>query len=151
MRDWMAMLASHLNSGVHTTATEAEEGDIRCAAEAAGLSYTLIDLRGVDGKPGFLHAIAAAMHFPEYFGGNWDALHDCLTDLSWQPARGYVLSLAGFQAFGEAATADAAIARSILQAAADFWKGNGVPFFAFFAAEESPDAPAAEAVNGGGQ
>ncbi|MBI1346739.1 hypothetical protein GC163_10675 [bacterium] len=24
--------------------------------------------------------------FPDYFGGNWDALNDCLHDLSWLPA-----------------------------------------------------------------
>jgi hypothetical protein len=26
-----------------------------------------------------------------YFGHNWDALHDCLTDLAWLPAPGYTL------------------------------------------------------------
>ena len=34
---------------------------------------------------------AAALQFPDYFGGNWDALDECLTDLDWLPAAGYVL------------------------------------------------------------
>jgi RNAse (barnase) inhibitor barstar len=39
----------------------------------------------------FFDEIAAAMQFPYYFGDNWDALNDCLTDLSWLPAAKYVL------------------------------------------------------------
>ena len=35
--------------------------------------------------------IAAALQFPDYFGENWDAFEDCLTDLDWLPAAGYVL------------------------------------------------------------
>lgn len=27
--------------------------------------------------------------FPEYFGRNWDAVDECLADLSWLPAKGY--------------------------------------------------------------
>lgn len=30
-------------------------------------------------------------HFPDYFGYNWPAFDECLNDLSWLPADGYVL------------------------------------------------------------
>lgn len=37
---------------------------------------------------------AAVMQFPSYYGENWDAFHDCLTDLVWLPSEaGYVLLL----------------------------------------------------------
>jgi hypothetical protein len=29
--------------------------------------------------------------FPGYFGWNWDALSDCLRDLNWLPADGYLI------------------------------------------------------------
>ena len=35
--------------------------------------------------------MAHALDFPSYFGMNWDALSDCLTDMSWRPAAGYAL------------------------------------------------------------
>jgi len=40
-------------------------------------------------------AIAAAFEFPSYFGRNWDALVDCLGDLEWLDANGYVLLVDG--------------------------------------------------------
>jgi hypothetical protein len=34
---------------------------------------------------------AAALQFPCYFGGNWDAFDECLTDLEGPPASAYLL------------------------------------------------------------
>jgi RNAse (barnase) inhibitor barstar len=40
-----------------------------------------------------LAELARVFAFPSYFGHNWDALHDCLTDLAWLAAPGYTLLL----------------------------------------------------------
>jgi RNAse (barnase) inhibitor barstar len=42
----------------------------------------------VSGKEQLMRALEEALRLPDYFGRNWDALSDCLTDLSWlQPGR----------------------------------------------------------------
>ena len=38
-----------------------------------------------------LDALSFALCFPDYFGGNWDALDECIRDLSWLPPGDIVL------------------------------------------------------------
>ena len=34
--------------------------------------------------------LAAVFQFPDYFGKNYNALNECITDLDWLPAEGYL-------------------------------------------------------------
>jgi hypothetical protein len=45
--------------------------------------YFFLDGSKITDKESFFKAIALAMDFPDYFGHNWDALRECLDDLSW--------------------------------------------------------------------
>ena len=65
--------------------------EIEQAAAAAGLTVIRIDLKRLASKAGFLGRAARALNFPDWFGKNWDALNDCLTDLSWLDGRGLVI------------------------------------------------------------
>ena len=51
---------------------------------ASGVLATL-DGRSLADKSGLLAALAWVWGFPEYYGANWDALEECLTDMSWHP------------------------------------------------------------------
>jgi RNAse (barnase) inhibitor barstar len=42
---------------------------------------------------GVFDEFAAAFQFPYYFGENWAAFNDCLTDLSWLPAAAYLVCI----------------------------------------------------------
>jgi RNAse (barnase) inhibitor barstar len=43
------------------------------------------------GKDALLDEFARGLDFPDYFGKNWDALEDCLTDLEWLSAEAFVI------------------------------------------------------------
>lgn len=83
----------------------------------------------VQEKPALLRAIAKALDFPVWFGDNWDALEDCLTDLSWRHAAGHVLVLDGI---GSLPLDERGTLIDVLASAAQFWAQQGKPFFAVF-------------------
>jgi RNAse (barnase) inhibitor barstar len=47
---------------------------------------------GIKSKPDLLDALSTALCFPDYFGRNWDALEECICDLSWLPDGNIVLT-----------------------------------------------------------
>jgi hypothetical protein len=91
-----------------------------------------ISLSGISEKQALLAQIARALEFPEWFGGNWDALEDCLTDLSWLQGAGHVLL---FEDAAQLAPDDRGVLADILASAAAYWGERGRPFFAVFVGE----------------
>jgi len=45
----------------------------------------------VSSKDELLDILASELRFPDYFGHNWDALEECLLDLSWLKAKRIVI------------------------------------------------------------
>ncbi len=56
-----------------------------------GFHVMLVDRAVVFDKTTLLHALYQACQFPAYFGFNWDALLDSLSDFGWHAAKGYAL------------------------------------------------------------
>jgi hypothetical protein len=58
-----------------------------------GLGGLVRRLRGarMRTEAGLQAEFARRLEFPAYFGHNWAALEDCLTDLEWLPAPAYLL------------------------------------------------------------
>jgi RNAse (barnase) inhibitor barstar len=67
-----------------------------------------------------LRQLGSALHFPSWFGANFDALFDCLTDPDWHPpAKGQVILLSGSASLQASAPDDFTTLIEVLQAAAD--------------------------------
>lgn len=98
----------------------------------SGLTLFEANLETSHGKGEFLATLAQVLRAPDWFGHNWDALADVLTDLSWQPADGYVLLLCGQGTWG-LSEADYATVTGILDETVSHWKSQGKPFWVFFA------------------
>ncbi|MGI9104312.1 MAG: barstar family protein [Terriglobales bacterium] len=82
---------------------------------------------------------AAALQFPEYFGENWDALEDCLTDLEWLPATGYVLFVSNaLDVLGDEPDKQFEIFISVMFTVCEEWARATIPkpFHVLFQCEE---------------
>ena len=113
--------AYHVEPGARASVVE--------AARLLGHEFAAIDLVGCTDKAQVLQRFAGALDFPDWFGGNWDALADCLDDLSWRPADGYVLWLEHAQAWRDADEAGFATLVELADGVAASWAQDGVPFW----------------------
>lgn len=70
-----------------------DDATVRNYVREAGDSGVVIELQGEEARTldSFFSVISRRLDFPEYFGRNWPALKDCLTDLEWLPADSYCL------------------------------------------------------------
>jgi len=106
--------------------------DARAVAPVRGLELVAISLSGVADKTALLERFAAALAFPDWFGANWDALEDCLGDLSWRDAAGWLLRIEGFEALQAAARDDFGVLVDLLNDVDEDWKQRGRPFVVVF-------------------
>ncbi|MEO8184411.1 MAG: barstar family protein [Deltaproteobacteria bacterium] len=67
----------------------------RLRGETAGKELFIGSLRGwkMRERQGVFDQFGALLQFPRYFGGNWNAFVDCLGDLDWLRASGFLLVL----------------------------------------------------------
>jgi len=110
-------------------------------ASTAGLAVRRIDLKGVRSKEALLDRVSSALSFPEWFGRNWDAAADCLSDLSWLPAPGYVLTLENSEELRIRRSVEFSIAVQVVADAAAHWRERRVPFWVLLDAHVE-DVPA---------
>lgn len=57
------------------------------------IHFARLEGRSIGSPEDLFSALGKNFAFPSYFGNNWDALDECLRDLSWLPANGYVLAI----------------------------------------------------------
>ncbi|MBL8480985.1 MAG: barstar family protein [Rhodocyclaceae bacterium] len=91
-----------------------------------------VDLRNATDKAAMLVEFARAFALPDWFGHNWDALADCLRDLSDKDAAGYAVLMHGTEKARERMPEDLDEAVSVLRATGEHWRTEGLPFWVLF-------------------
>jgi RNAse (barnase) inhibitor barstar len=86
-----------------------------------------MDGRRLNNKHTMLAALAEALSFPDYFGFNWDAADECLTDLSWHDGD-VVLVIDDAGTPESSAPEDWGVLIELLTDAARFWQDQGRSF-----------------------
>jgi RNAse (barnase) inhibitor barstar len=87
----------------------------------------LIQGRACGTRDAMLDELARALDFPEYFGSNWDALEDCLTDLAWLSSNKFVFVVTNTDALLRDERAMVTNLGDILKEAAAFWQDHDPP------------------------
>ena len=108
------------------------------ATRGSAIRVARINMAGAGDKEAVIGRVAGALAFPAWFGGNWDALEDCLSDLSWMAAGGYVLLIEGVQGVP---LVERGTLVDILASAAASWAERKRPFFAVIVGGSAPLPP----------
>ena len=125
--DYEQLLTDPGEAGIFVRPEDAAALD--AAAERAGLARWAVDLAGVRTKEALLARLAERLGFPDWFGGNWDALNDVLAERAWEEPHGIVLTLGHC---GELAGADPAAfetALEVFDSVAESCYDEDIPFW----------------------
>ncbi|WP_309616909.1 barstar family protein [Salinibacterium sp.] len=102
---------------------EDELAKTKIAWQSAELTAITVRSKEMKTRQGLFDEFRAALNFPDYFGNNWNALSDCVLDLSWLDLEaGLVLVVTEpHEVLLDAEVADMTILRSILVLANEVW------------------------------
>lgn len=100
----------------------ADAAALRARARALGWRFVELDGNAMKDKPALMEEFAKKLSLPDYFGRNWDALGDCLSDPEvFGGETGCLLALSG------PAPAELETLRSVLVDCARFWREQSPP------------------------
>ncbi|MGA2263605.1 MAG: barstar family protein [Acidobacteriota bacterium] len=117
-----------IHCGLHICMKPLEASDVESWAKTRGYEFFHIVGSGVDSEEGFLRAAAEALRFPHYYGANWDAFEECLRDLEWVPAPGYVILVDNLELLRFSAPAELEAVLPIFADVAAYWETQGTFF-----------------------
>jgi Barstar (barnase inhibitor) len=129
MKELMAAIAGDRSPGIYQTLTPIEVNALTQPLQTEGVEFFYLDGTAIASKADFLNALATALNFPDYFGHNWDALADCLTDMGWQGGDRALLLYTHPEHFAQADPAAWSTALEILQEAIEFWHNTGTSLY----------------------
>ena len=124
------LLRNALSNGVYRLPASGQSALVEAAA-AAGLCYHVCQLEDSEEVEDALELIGEGLDLPKWYGRNFDALYDCLTDLTWQESAATVIVLTGCDGLHAAEPEGWRTLISVFVSAAEFWRDEDIPFWVF--------------------
>jgi hypothetical protein len=130
----LAHVLAEAGPGVQVWHSDRPDAVVRTEAEEIGWRCVVLDGAHIRSKECFLEECERSYRFPAWFGHNWDALADCLADLSWLPppdresGTGILTVYDDCDVFARSALDDFDIALEVWEEVAEAWRRMGVPF-----------------------
>nr|WP_298249644.1 barstar family protein [uncultured Halomonas sp.] len=98
---WRVALARHVSDPAHAGVYRLEAPRLAAlcdiphgaVGDALGVDWHCLTAAPRWNREALLDGLAAGLAFPDYFGRNWDAAWDCLTELAWVPGRPRVVAV----------------------------------------------------------
>jgi RNAse (barnase) inhibitor barstar len=100
---------------------------LKAGIHSAVVSYIKLDSIS-EVELSMLRQIDQEFHFPDYFGYNWNAVDECIQDLSWLPAKGYCCFLLNSNEFESFDKEEFDIMLQVFESACEAWKRESIPF-----------------------
>jgi hypothetical protein len=130
------LLAHHVAPGIYRWHGQFRAEDVRHTVEHAGWRFAVIDGWHGPTKDEFLADVGAALGFPDDYGRNFDALADCLGDVTADDCEGWVLLWDGWGPLAREDERAFSVALSVLGGRVHADKGGR---FAVLLRGEGPD------------
>ena len=125
----IAILKGELSTGLYRVTTAVNIDELSALCKEYWFQFFHIDGNEVKTKAEFFQASAQMMNLPDYFGDNWDAFSDCINDLSWLSADGYILLYTQPDHFAHSDPSEWSIALDIFQEAVESWQETDIPMY----------------------
>ncbi len=133
-------LQEKLQKGGLVDVSSAERDEVMKAAAEAGLTALIVDCDRARSRSAVLRAVVKAVDFPEFFGGNLDALYDCLCDTVLDQKVGLFLWFHNLHSGDPALVEDSAAIEAVCADVVPFAANNGRSFaYHFVHAGRHPD------------
>ncbi len=119
------IIAKQLSSGAYKMDMSLRAGTICRRMTNAGWQCAYLDGRIIYDKASLLNRCASALRFPDYFGHNWDALDECITEPDLIQGDGLVLVYDHAAVLFANSPRDWNIFYDIVTSAIEYWSKEG--------------------------
>jgi RNAse (barnase) inhibitor barstar len=103
-----------------------------------GTKLFAIDGAQIVDSTSLFQQFATVMQFPEYFGNNWDALKDCLTELDGDEVDRYIITIDQLDNFIGNDPSQWANFLDVCKSAIEYWQDTKTPLYVLLHGNSDP-------------